>query len=939
MYRHHERTGCTHPRASRRPHVAALSSANTALSSRQQLPRRSRAYTRDTLIHSHGELWLLEWSGPPFLPGVPGFIMRSITNFLFTAFSNLRNGAEKLNRSDANKNSVKNRETTSVNDAPAPQPKASTSKFVIKGEPPVTSGADTRASRSTTRLKVSTHPEAVAQPPGRQEESRQFNRAQTQARNEVGELILLMRKRVADDDSYKEKSAELFAKALEKYGNTSEIWDSDLFAVLITMRHWNLAKIALDHGAGTYFKDHAPTVADSVTKRLQAEIDTIKKELAEHISNPLGLVKARSHTRKGEDALRVLRRNRAQWKVWVAEHIEQSAPPASSGSAIAASKNLPEARPLPREPHHLHDQLANNRSTFQAKTGEADPRKSAEKTLIKSASNGQSSNAKPLHTDSLVKPNAQTKPSDNLLPPRQQFLNKERVALVLRMSADANKVPAFQEEARPFVLTGTRLPTQAEVAKLRHAAELQALNHGPLPSPEKKLLRAFLRDHGQCLIQGLVREYTDMVAQRGVITASGVPDMFADSAAVKEFGLAWKKTWRESLSTLSTSAAACIPSGLQTYVETFKDCLIAEIQSRESERAHRLRNLAVDYQVELPETFAERRPAWLPPVVPARPPRSDHGDPSNTNPKPGTDFEQHNEKSADALELELVRELCRDLFPKFTAAAQESIYEPLNAIRADLEYYFNVLIPTAVARIPLLKGELLTEAQLGYTLEVSLGSLSGKYVDQRIRQKLNLPTVAASEQLERIVTAGIQAAESAKQQQRDIKNHRNLENKPYPLGDVVSESVLRIIKEHLNNVAKESSAQIDPALRDRIGPVLLQKGIDPDAYIERIQVGMTRRLNDLIELRNIMEKTRNDTDHPLGEARRKLHEAARTFLQSIIKKGAVTHENRAAMNRAIHAYCRISQTFLDKLMRNQYKGIRNDCYIETPDIVDTSSPY
>lgn len=870
---------------------------------------------------------------------LPGSIMPSITTRIRTAFSNLKKGAEKLSRSDVDKNTVKNRKTASTNNVSASQPKASASTFAMKGEPPGASGADTKTTGSTKQSQVSTRPQILAQPPARQEEPQWAKEEVEQAREEIGELIMRMRQYVTDDDNYRKQSTDRFTRALEQYDNTPEIWDPDLFSLLITMRRWNLVKIALDQGAGTYFKNQRPAAAEEVTKRLQAEINTIKSSLRNNVINPSGLVGARSHKGGGKGALKVLRENRAEWKAWVAEHIEQVAYTDSSAPVVPTSKNGIQKHSTSQESTRLRNELKQHTFSGQEQPDVPARGKGTRALPKQSSAAGQSPSSNAMPARGQGNPAWPPMIAGNTALLRRKLLDSERATLVIQMSADADKAPFFREKVRPSVV-GTRLP-QKDVTGLYRSAEQQALNHRALPPIQKKLLRTFLKNHGECLTRDLVSEYTDMMAQKGIITLGAIPEMFDNSAAVEKFGHAWRETWKKTLPTLPTSSkstAARIPDGLQACVETFKDSLITEIKSRESKRAYRLRDLAVDHQIDLPEIFAKHRPKWLWVAVPAKPPRSDHIRPSDSN--PDTELEQQDKRSPDILEQKFVKQLCSELlFPKFRAAAHASTYAPLNAIRADLEFYFNVLIPTAVARVPLLQGETLTDAHLGYTLEVALGGLSGKYVDQRIRPKFNLDTVAAPAQLERIVTTGIQAAESAGQQQRNIKTLRNLQKEPYPLGDVVSESVLRIINNHLNKVAKELSIQINHPLRGQLEPMLRQKGIDANVYINHIQAEMVQRMSKLIEQRDIMGRDRNDIDHPLGKARADLHGAARTFLQSILEKGAVTHENRATMNLAIHTYCKTCQTFFDKVMRDQYQAIRNDCYIETPDIVDTSLAY
>lgn len=862
---------------------------------------------------------------PTISSDVPASIMTSIRNYIHTALLNLKRGGDRL--SSTVKEKANNRKTESANHAQTSPPTSVIPKPAVQREAPTAAAPTHHTSVPSEKPQVASRATATAKP---SVASQELERGQ----NEIGKLIVLMPKYVADEKNYKEKSATLFSETLAKYGNAPDLWKSDLFDLLITMRRWELVEIALNQGAGTHFKNKGRATADLVTKRLQAEIDTLEEGLQNNIRDPLGLVKARSHTRKGKDALRVLKNNRAEWNTWVEKHFAQPAHTASLASTVSAPEAGAHKGTQPQKAIRLGREVKSRLTSRQEKTRTGNQEEGTSKTLAKATAAKQSSRSRAVPTQARDKSTAITSElrsaAGALVQKRTQFLNNHKAASALNLPLVVTKLPSLLQHSAPSVAEAELL-TEADAARLFQLAHEKALQGSVSPGLHRALTTLF-EDHGMKLVQALLREYHQQLEREGRIGAGDALTMLDDSEGSKRFDV-------QRRIALSAMHGAQLPVHDQTSKDQFREvfssranafkyALVAEIRARENTRIELSKKMG-EITVHLPEIFNAQRPVWIPRARRAKPPPIPR---SNTDLSDGTSKSVAPQPAITQARVVLEQEVTRarkTLLSAFGQTARKNVYAPLDNIRDDLEFYFNVILPIAVRRTPLLVGQKLTEANWGKALETVWGVLDGAYQNQLFYHREG---IAVPGDLQALVTAGSKTANDAQKQQIHVKADRNVEKLPYPLEDVAAEFVFKVIRSRLEQAPQAVEIRLDERRHQELLHALSKDTSAADAtFVQETYQVMANEQGRLIGERNHMASAGEDPKIP--RARTNLQNAARIFVRRVIQEQAVTPENLRKINRAIGLYCTAWQDHFNNITTQSFSEIFKNFHLpidETP---------
>ncbi|HVL10009.1 MAG TPA: hypothetical protein VM512_12760 [Burkholderiaceae bacterium] len=711
--------------------------------------------------------------------------------------------------------------------------------------------------------------------------------------------------------AYKPESKRIFEELLNSYQvrDKSTLWNAALFGQLISMRRWEIVEVALKHGASDFFtqRPQGRAIADHVTAMLKEEITAFE-------SDKLGFLKAPSRTRNADDALRVLRANLAQWEDWVEKQSFATTVniPRTKGSIGVAGSDASQAL----------------KAKVVALTKNAASRREKNDAPRDQASQKQDGNLDGSVASASVTPNLR-KGLQHVLEQGRREKKQQHSPAHLHPSPHGSSAVAYRSIEPTQISVG---PRDAQTLVRNAADKVKKIKLGAT-SPATTLITG---KHGKALAEGLLREYAVLVGQQTSIS----PDDTALNLGRGKSARAFDKHARLLKQPTSQNVKAA---------GEFKQQLIEQIRVWEQMRQDRLRNNNCDFQPTTLDKLRQNRPNWMPAVKRLAPPDKIFSAANNQ--------EDADEPGTDEAQVRIDRSMWKQrqaLLQDVRALTEKAAYEPLNEIRDALERYFNDLIPTAVQRVPLFDGEILTPHALGISLQNVWIALKGKNEDRFLIEKEALEKAGptALTRARKAVDADHRATHKIWHSARRINQDRNIQRieQANPMGAVVANAIEQMIRQKLQRAPTgsmssdiEKRMQALPSRLKHIGVTKWWTGNQLDKLVtqkpttgnsQSVAQWITAQTENAIKTEVIQPLLKFHQElsaeaGQLADKRKDLQQAARDFIADIFNKQEITPANFTRINHAIDLYLQACGEYLDHSIQNAGRAVHQNFKLPT----------
>lgn len=741
----------------------------------------------------------------------------------------------------------------------------------------------------------------------------------SQTQQEISDCIFTLasrtKKAIKDADysaaAYKPESKRIFEELLNSYQvkDKSTLWNAALFGQLISMRRWEIVEVALKHGASDFFTRHPQgrAIADHVTAMLKQEIAAFERD-------KLGFLKAPSRTPNADDALRVLRANLAQWKGWVEKQ------------SFATTVNIPRTKDSIGVAGSDASQAL--KAKVVALTKNAASRRERGDAPRDQASQKQDGNLDGSVASALATPHLR-EGLQHVLKQGRLEKKQQHSPAHLHPSSHGPSAVVYRSIEPTQISVG---PRDAQTLVRNAAAKMKKFKLGAT-SPATTLITG---EHGKALAEGLLQEYAVLVGQQTSIS----PDDTALNLGRGKSARAFDRHARLLKQ----------PTPLDVGVAgEFKQELIEQIRVWEQVRQDRLRNNNCDFQPTTLDKLRQNRPNWMPAAKRLVPPAKIFSISKNQ--------ENLNESGTDKAQARIdriMRQQRQALLHDMRTLAQKVAYEPLNEIRDALEHYFNDLLPTAVQRVALLEGEMLTRHALDISLENTWIALKGKNEDRFVTKEM-LDNAGPAEllQVRKVVNAEHQATRQMQQSTKKIRRDRNIQQieQANPLGAVAAKAIEQMIIQKLQHVPAESEINSNikgrmqdlPSQLQRAGVSKWWTGNQLDTLVahkpttggsQSVAQWITAQTENAIKTEVIQPLLKFHQElsaeaGQLADKRKDLQQAARDFIADIFNKQEITPANFTRINHAIDLYLQACGEYLDHSIQNADRAVHQNFKLPT----------